>query len=122
VNEHPWNERVEEGAGDALATPLSTFDTSHLERQVDGDVELRDELLRLYASRLEALGPKLYGTPCPRRREAAHTLKGASLAIGAFALAQLCDHLEAGQEADLRELARVIEGTELRVSELLRGT
>jgi HPt (histidine-containing phosphotransfer) domain-containing protein len=72
----------------------SALDTSHLDAQVCGDPQLREELLRLYAETLVALAPVLAGAPGRARREAAHKLKGASLAIGAFDLARLCEGLE----------------------------
>jgi HPt (histidine-containing phosphotransfer) domain-containing protein len=120
----------------AAAPPPSVLDALHLERQVFGDRQLREELLRLYAGRLLALAPAVCAAPGPERREAAHTLKGASLAIGAFALASLCDRLEnhegegarqenaredgARQEDTLKETALMIEATRRRVAELLR--
>jgi hypothetical protein len=103
---------------------------------------LREELLRLYAEHLATLGPLVCGAPSPRRREAAHKLKGASLAIGAFALARICDTLEneaggsmhqadARQEDTRREkshqenlrqkAALTIEITRRRLGKLLRA-
>lgn len=105
----------------AVTSPLSVLDALHLERQVCGDRQLREELLRLYAGRLVALAPAVRAAPGPERREAAHTLKGASLAIGAFALASLCDRLENHEGEDARqETALMIEATRRRVAELLR--
>lgn len=121
MNDRSRKDRVADEDGEATATPHPLLDTSHLEHQIQGDEELRDELLRLYASRLEVLGAKLREAAGSERREAAHTLKGASLAVGALALAQLCHRLEAGEAADARELARLIEATRLRVGELLRA-
>src|SRR5882757_6618598 len=72
--------------GASEASPPAVFDVDHLERQVVGDRQLREDLLRLYSGRLIALGPAVCGTASPGRREAAHALRGASLAIGAFAL------------------------------------
>ena len=103
---------------------VCVLDSSHLEVQVCEDRQLRDELLRLYAETLVALAPAISGAPGQARQQAAHRLKGASLAIGAFALARLCEGLEKEPDsADLglarRDAAQVIEATRLRVSELL---
>ncbi|SDR37306.1 hypothetical protein SAMN05444161_3314 [Rhizobiales bacterium GAS191] len=116
---------------DSAAGPRKMLDILHLERQVLGDMQLRDELLRLYAEQLMALGPLICGAPGQARSEAAHTLRGASLAIGALALAHVCGELEAqgneageagqGGEETRREAALVIEGTRRRVAELLRS-
>ena len=121
---------------DAGAAAHPVLDIVYLERQVLGDAELRDELLRLYAGQLVALGPLICAEPGPARSTAAHTLKGASLAIGALALAHLCEDLEYqdrehlqleqapggdGGEAGRREAALLIEATRRRVAELLRS-
>jgi len=131
---------------DAGAAAHPVLDIVYLERQVLGDAELRDELLRLYAGQLVALGPLICAEPGPARSTAAHTLKGASLAIGALALAHLCQNLEHqdrehqdrehqdrehlqpaqapgrdGGEAGRREAALLIEATRRRVAELLRS-
>ncbi len=116
------------------------LDTSHLDAQVCGDPQLREELLRLYAQSLVALAPALADTAGLDRRDAAHKLKGASLAIGAFTLARLCEDLEqeagpdvhgklprrgenrpkgSSGEALTRDVARVIEATRRRIEELL---
>jgi HPt (histidine-containing phosphotransfer) domain-containing protein len=97
------------------------LDTAHLEKQVFGDGKLRDELLRLFAGRLIALAPAVCGAPGRERREAAHTLKGASLVVGAFALARVCENVEKGNsEAARHDAALMIETTRRRVGELLR--
>ncbi|MFI5013123.1 MAG: Hpt domain-containing protein [Hyphomicrobiales bacterium] len=103
------------------AAPCAVVDTRHLECQVGGDLALRAELLELYAGRLVALAPAVCGPPSLRRREAAHALKGASLAVGAFPLARLCESLETQDGADARRGARsLIEATRRCVAELLR--
>jgi HPt (histidine-containing phosphotransfer) domain-containing protein len=122
----------------AEVAQASALDTSHLDAQVCGDPQLREELLRLYAETLAALAPVLAGAPGRARQEAAHKLKGASLAIGAFGLARLCEGLEkeAGAEQELscrgkmrrepsnreplrREVTLAIEATRRRIMELL---
>jgi HPt (histidine-containing phosphotransfer) domain-containing protein len=120
----------------AEVAQASALDTSHLDAQVCGDPQLREELLRLYAETLAALAPVLAGAPGRARQEAAHKLKGASLAIGAFGLARLCEGLEkeAGAEQELarrvrreptnrepprREVALAIEATRRHIMGLL---
>jgi HPt (histidine-containing phosphotransfer) domain-containing protein len=101
--------------------PPKVLDILHLEHQVLGDTQLRDELLQLFASQLMELAPRVCGAPGQARSEAAHRLKGAALAVGAFALARVCGELE-GEGADEagHEVALVIESTRRRVGELLR--
>jgi hypothetical protein len=98
------------------------LDTRHLERQVHGDAGLRDELLHLYAAQLEALGPKIETATGGDLREIAHALKGASLAVGAFALAELCGGLDVpeGQATRTpRDLARILAATRDEVGQIL---
>ena len=116
------------------------LDSSYLDSQVYGDAQLAEELLRLYAESLAELAPAVCGKSGQTRREAAHKLKGASLAVGAFALARLCEHVEteileteipsrpsgiawddaAPQAPPLsREVALALEATKKKVMELL---
>jgi hypothetical protein len=123
--EPPGQGRSDDGdaeSGRGARRMPAILDVEYLERQVHGDRELRDELLRLYMTQLETLEPIVRAAPGRGRREAAHALKGASLALGAFALAQLCDRLDADQvheTGDGPELARVLSATRLRIGELL---
>lgn len=104
----------------SAATRPAILDLRHLERQVRGDALLRDELLRLYAGRLVALAPVVCGPSVQERREAAHALRGASLAIGAFALADACQGIETdGGEQACQKAALLIEGTQRRIETLL---
>jgi len=97
------------------------LDASHLDRQVLGDSGLRAELLHLYATRLEQLQAKLGVAHGSERREAAHALKGASLAVGAFALARLCEGIECSEPEDAVAFERVLAATRVRVAALLGG-
>jgi HPt (histidine-containing phosphotransfer) domain-containing protein len=106
---------------DSAAEPPKVLDILYLEHQVLGDTQLRDELLQLFASQLMALAPLVCGAPGQARSEAAHTLKGAALAVGAFAVARVCGELEGeGRGEAGHEVALVIESTRRRVGELLR--
>jgi HPt (histidine-containing phosphotransfer) domain-containing protein len=112
---------VDSAGGDAsTASQTAVLDLQHLDRQVQGDEPLRHELLQLFAERLAAMAPLVCGPPSRQRREAAHTLKGASLAIGAFALARACEGVEKNGGGEIREkVARLIGETQRRVLELL---
>ncbi len=52
-----------------------------------------------------------------KRRRAAHTLKGASAALGARRLSELCGRLEAGAPLDAEALERELERVERRLAE-----
>ena len=108
------------GSDGSAASQTTVLDPEYLDRQVQGDEPLRHELLRLFAERLTAMAPLVCGPPSPQRCAAAHTLKGACLAIGAFALAYACDGVErnGGQEIGER-VGRLIAETQRRVLELL---
>jgi HPt (histidine-containing phosphotransfer) domain-containing protein len=115
--------------------PIAVLDAAYLDAQIAGDLQLREELLRLYAEQLAALAPAVCGSAGRARREAAHKLKGASFAIGAFALARLCDVIESDTDAaagrpvaggeplqenrQRREAALMIEATRRCVTDLL---
>lgn len=81
------------------------LDLVHLARQTFGDRELERELLALFEQQCRRLLPVLAGTgPATERSDAAHTLKGAARAVGAWRLAAIADNLEsalAGSPASL---------------------
>ena len=62
------------------------LDLHHLARQTFGDLDLALELLGLLDGQIARLVPFVGEPgPVPARRDAAHTLKGAARAVGAFA-------------------------------------
>lgn len=72
------------------------LDLVHLARQTFGDRGLERELLALFEEQCRRLLPVLAGRGAPAARsDAAHTLKGAARAVGAWRLAALADELEA---------------------------
>jgi HPt (histidine-containing phosphotransfer) domain-containing protein len=80
------------------ATARSPIDLAHLARYTGGDAQLDSEVLDLFVSqcagqlrRLEAL---LAVSDGKSWREIAHSLKGASSGIGAFALAEIAAKAE----------------------------
>ena len=79
-------------------------DFGYLERYAGGDQALVDEVLGLFREQaeiwLKLLDP---AAPADAWRDAAHSLKGSALGVGAFALADECDAAERAIEADSGE-------------------
>lgn len=73
------------------------IDRAHLDAQTFGDDELARELLLLFAGQCERLAPVAADASAPRRDrlDAAHTLKGAALGVGARRVATCAAALEA---------------------------
>ncbi len=91
----------------------AAIDFQHLDQYTLGDEGLQNELLNLFSQQLEAQSAELLScADAESWRRAAHTLKGAARAVGAFHVADAAERLEAlefGEEAaystGLRELA-----------------
>ena len=83
-------------------------DFQHLERFAGGDLALVEEVLGLFREQAELwmrlLDPAAAGETW---RDAAHSLKGSALGVGAFALADELEAAEAGGEADAIERTRL---------------
>ena len=80
-------------------------DFAHLETYAGGDADLVEEVLGLFRQQVELWLPLLDPTDRgPGWRDAAHTLKGSALAVGAFALAAACGEAEADGRSDHRPL------------------
>jgi HPt (histidine-containing phosphotransfer) domain-containing protein len=72
-----------------------TLDFVHLEQQTFGDNALARDLLGLFAQQCTRLVPAIQGeTALMSRADAAHTLKGGALAVGAGGIAALSDAIE----------------------------
>jgi HPt (histidine-containing phosphotransfer) domain-containing protein len=126
---HAFNESARRESG---AEPL--IDLVHLSRQTLGDAALETELLRLFEEQARAFAARLRA-PAPQNETArdiqqrivlAHTLKGSSRAIGAFALADAAqayeDALRAGDpdvDATPRRLLAALESAHAEISRLL---
>ena len=79
-------------------------DFAHLERYAAGDQSLIDEVLGLFREQAEIWVRLLDPTePADAWRDAAHSLKGSALGIGAFALADECEAAEHSQSTDVGE-------------------
>ena len=77
-------------------------DFGHLERYAAGDTALIEEVLGLFHEQAE-LWLRLLDPTADEGgwRDAAHSLKGSALGIGAFTLAERCDAAEREPQADL---------------------
>lgn len=99
------------------------LDLHHLQRQTGGDGALADELLVLFEAQCARLMLVIRGGSSTERREAAHAMRGAALAVGAArvaALAAVFDH--DGEEHEGRpvhgifaELERALAETALAI-------
>ena len=73
------------------------IDFAYLSRQTAGDHELERELLVLFAQQCVAHLRTIHGsTERQARMDAAHTLKGAARAVGAWQVAEAADRIEEG--------------------------
>jgi HPt (histidine-containing phosphotransfer) domain-containing protein len=73
----------------------SAIDIEHLSRQTGGDLALERELLGLFAQQCVRHLRTIHSAEDPAaRRDAAHTLKGAARAIGAWQVAEAADLVE----------------------------
>jgi len=82
----------------------------HLERYAAGDQTLVDEVLEIFREQaaiwLRLLDPS---APDDAWRDAAHSLKGSALGVGAFALADECEAAERSQGAELADRTRMLD-------------
>lgn len=104
--EAPDNSRV---ARPSTARPI---DLVHLAAQTAGDKALEADVLQLFARQARIGLQELSGTDAASRKAAAHRLKGAAQAVGAFNVARIASELEAGDgdaAANARLAAAVLE-------------
>ncbi|HEX8233677.1 MAG TPA: Hpt domain-containing protein [Caulobacteraceae bacterium] len=77
-------------------------DFAHLERYAGGDQALVDEVLELFREQvavwLRLLAPD---APAGAWKDAAHSLKGSALGVGAFDLAKACEGAEAARDSNI---------------------
>lgn len=84
----------------SAAGERAPVDLTHLGRYTLGNVELEREVLALFSEQALATLDTLRKATSPRAwREAAHTLKGAALAVGAWQVATC------GQQAEVAEFS-----------------
>ena len=109
-----------------VATPPETIaeqrvlDLVHLARQTFGDRDLEREVLALFEAQCRRLLPILAGAAAQgERSNAAHTLKGAARAVGAWRLAAVADEFEDALAADA---PRQLEDLLARLERAMRET
>jgi len=82
--------------------PLALLDRAHLDAMTGHDRELAVEVVEMFQHQAEIWGrmldPKM---PPSQWADAAHTLKGASLGVGAIRLAEICGRAETLGRADV---------------------
>jgi HPt (histidine-containing phosphotransfer) domain-containing protein len=85
-------------------------DFGHLESYAAGDGALIDEVLGMFREQA-ALWVRLFDPDGPPGgwRDAAHSLKGSALGVGAFQLAKACDTAEIASDAAAGEKAALLE-------------
>jgi HPt (histidine-containing phosphotransfer) domain-containing protein len=99
------------------------IDFAHLEDFAAGDQQVIDEVLALFREQVELwlrlLDPKAEDQAW---RDAAHTLKGSALGVGAHALAEACGAAERAIGADVGErtvrLAKVRDAADLALADI----
>jgi HPt (histidine-containing phosphotransfer) domain-containing protein len=80
------------------------IDFSHLDHYVGGDKAIIREVLVLFTDQARTVLPTLDPEAPPDKwRDAAHSLKGSALGIGAGALATACGEAEAAKEASVAD-------------------
>ncbi len=106
-----------------------TIDLVHLSRQTLGDVTLEIELLRLFDEQARGYDARLRAPAEPGREtlarlDLAHTMKGSSRAIGAFALGDAAEHYETALRSGAADagpaLRRVLEALDRARTEVSR--
>lgn len=95
------------------------IDTDHLALQTGGDHELERELLHLFAQQCVAHLRTIHaGADTKTRIDAAHTLKGAARAIGAWQVAEAADIIESSLTAtDARRIETAMDALALAAAE-----
>lgn len=80
---------------------LPVMDLNHLNAMTGGDTELGIEVIEIFQHQAQ-LWSRLLDPRLPAREwsDAAHTLKGASLGIGALKLAAVCERAEKAGRSD----------------------
>ncbi|SIQ02841.1 MULTISPECIES: Hpt domain-containing protein [unclassified Bosea (in: a-proteobacteria)] len=99
--------------------PQKPIDIDHLARQTGGDQSLERELLMLFAQQCVAHLRTIHASADPKARiDAAHSLKGAARAIGAWQVAEAADLIETSLTAtDLRRAESAMDALALAAAE-----
>lgn len=76
-------------------TPLPVLDRDHLMAMTSGDISLAREVLSLFRGQADTWGRLLSAREAPSAwADAAHSIKGAALGVGALKLARACEVAE----------------------------
>lgn len=99
--------------------PQTAIDLAYLSRQTGGDQALESELLTLFAQQcVRHLRTIHAGSDATSRIDAAHTLKGAARAIGAWPVAEAADAVERYlAEGDAARMDAAMEALALAAAE-----
>ncbi len=118
-------ERIEWMPSPPLVPDDGPIDFEHLQRMTLGDAGLEQEVLAMFLAQSARLVATLAAMPSDAAA-LAHTLKGSARAIGAFAVAEAADRLEAAigsgsdARASLAELGDAVSLTQAAIEPLLR--
>ncbi len=87
------------------------FDLVHLARQTMGDRALEQEVLSLFVHQTKQIRQSIGQADAAECRQLAHTLKGSARGVGAFAIADCAETIEAHPDdnAAKRKLAKLID-------------
>jgi HPt (histidine-containing phosphotransfer) domain-containing protein len=102
-------QRIEWMASPPLAPFHDPIDLQHLRRMTLGDEALEREVLGLFATQVAGLMAELAALP-PQAALLVHKIKGSARGIGAFAVAEAAEELEAALRGDgepMRALAQL---------------
>ena len=121
----PDLERIAWMPSPPLAPDDGPIDTEHLMRMTLGDASLEQEVLTMFSAQTAGLVAALAALPADASA-LAHTLKGSARAIGAFAVADAAERLEAALHGGgnphpaLSELNDAVAGARTAVEAMLR--
>lgn len=109
--------------GGGRATPRTRLvDLSHLARQTMGDRGVEQEVLALFVQQAAVVADRVEAADIKERLRLAHGLKGSSRGVGAFAIADCLEELEArpGDAATIARLRRLIAETREFIASISR--
>lgn len=118
-------ERIEWMPSPPLAPDDGPIDFQHLDRMTLGDAGLEQEVLAMFVAQSARLVSTLATMPSDAGA-LAHTLKGSAGAIGAFAVADAAERLEAaiargfGASAALAEISEAVAEARAAIEAVLR--
>jgi len=78
-----------------MTSHSNPIDADHLEKYVEGDTALRDEILYIFSDQAESLDTEFdIALSDEAWSNTAHALKGAARGVGAWVLGDLCEEAE----------------------------